>query len=246
MKVVGKLCLFSVLWCAGAAAQTFNMGMETNPSAWTPCVEPACNPGGSGVAASVSISATNEKWLHNSLKLSVTGTDWTNFLAIDKVGATTASSFNSDFWVYLPSEVKSGTYQALEYDIFQFLSPYRFMWGSQCVLHGNWQIWDELNQQWLNTTRACEMDQPGWYHVQWWVHRLDGDSSCQNMPCMYYDMLGVNGIYTQLQTTEPAGQLLPGWANDSGLNFQLDISGAKKSATISEYLQKVNLIELGN
>lgn len=246
MKVAGKLCLYTLLGCLAAHAQTFHMSMDLNLAPWTPCVLPTCEPGGIGIPTNVTIAPTGTKWPPASLELSVTGPEFTNMLVYNKVGASTATYFNSDFWVYLPSVIANGTYQALEYDIFQFLSPYRFMWGSQCLPGGNWQIWDELHGQWLNTSRGCEMTLPGWYHVQWWVHRNDGDVSCDGYPCMYYDMLGVNGVYTQFETTEPSGPLFAGWSNDSGLNFQLGLSGAKKSATISEYLQKVNFIELGN
>jgi hypothetical protein len=246
MKAAGKFWLVMFLLASAAYAQTFNMAMEQSLSGWTPCTLPACAPGGSGIPTDVSITETGAAWPANSLKISVTGPEWTNLLVFKKVGATSASYFNSDFWVYLPSTINDGTYQALEYDIFQFSNPYEFMWGSECVLGGNWQIWDELHQQWLNTSRACDMTEHGWYHVQWWVHRVDGDTSCDGYPCMYFDMLGVNGVYTQFETTEPSGPIPAGWGNDSGLNFQLDISGEKKSATISEYIQKVNFTELSD
>ncbi|HTC46755.1 MAG TPA: hypothetical protein VK722_05510 [Candidatus Aquilonibacter sp.] len=246
MKITGRLCLFGVLCSITVHAQTFNMSMDKNLPAWNPCVLPDCQPGGIGIPTNIVIAETGTAWPPNSLKLAVTGPEYTNFLAWDKVGATSATYFNSDFWVDLPGEIKAGGYQALEYDIFQFLNPYEFMWGSECVMGGQWQIWDHLHGEWLNTTRPCQMNAPGWYHVQWWVHRVDGDTSCDGYPCMYYDMLGVNGVYTQFETTEPAGPIPAGWSNDSGLNFQLDISGLKKSATISEYIQNVNLTEMGN
>jgi hypothetical protein len=246
MKAAGKFCAAAFLLATAANAQTFNMAMDQSLSGWTPCTLPDCAPGGSGIPTNVSITETGTAWPGNSLKLSVTGPEWTNLLVFKKVGATSASYFNSDFWVYLPSAIKDGAYQALEYDIFQFSNPYEFMWGSECVQGASWQIWDELHQHWLNTTRSCDIAQGGWYHVQWWVHRVDGDASCDGYPCMYYDMLGVNGVYTQFETTEPSGPIPAGWGNDSGLNFQLDISGEKKSATIDEYIQKVNFTELSN
>ncbi len=246
MKIMKKVCFAVLLLSAAAGAQTFNIGMDTNLTAWNPCVLPDCAPGGIGIPTRVVIAENGTAWPPNTLQLSVTGPEWTNFLAWDKVGATSATYFQSDFWVYIPSNITTGAYQALEYDIFQFLSPYEFMWGSECVIRGQWQIWDHLHTQWLNTTRACQMNVAGWYHLQWWVHRVDGDTSCDGYPCMYYDMLGVNGVYTQFETKEPAGPIPAGWSNNSGLNFQLDISGAKNSATISEFLQKVNFTELGN
>jgi hypothetical protein len=63
---------------------------------------------------------------------------------------------------------------------------------------------------------------------------------------MFYDMLGIDEVYTSFGTREPAGPIPANWSNNSGLNFQLDINGTKLSATISEYIQKVNFTELGN
>jgi hypothetical protein len=142
--------------------------------------------------------------------------------------------------------VLSVNYQALEYDIFAYLSPYEFMWASQCVMGAKWQIWDALQYQWLDTTRTCSLPAGGWQHVQWWVHRADGDTNCEGYPCRYDDMLGVDEIYTQFAMTVPAGPIPAGGSNDSGLNFPLDISGAKTQATATEYLKHVNLVELGN
>jgi hypothetical protein len=246
LNILGKLCFAMLFLSAAACAQTFNMSMETNLAAWNSCALPGCDPGGTGVPTQIVMAETGTTWPPNSMQLSVTGPAWTNLLAYDKVGASTAAYFQSDFWVYIPTANAAANYQALEYDIFQFLAPYEFMWGSECVIEGQWQIWDQLHQQWLNTARACSMPAGRWHHIQWWVHRVDGDTGCDGYPCMYFDMLGVDGVYTRFEETEPSGPMPVGWSNNSGLNFQLDISGAEKKATATEYLQNVNLVELGN
>ena len=169
------------------ALAQFNTNMEANVAAWQKCVLPSCNPGGIGFPTTTTIAETGSKWPPNSLELSVTGPEWTNFLAYDKVGATTATYFQSDFFVYIPGGIPSANYHALEYDIFQYLAPYEYMFGSQCVMGANWQIWDELHQQWLDTTRSCSLAVNTWHHIQWGVHRVDGDTSCDGYPCMYYD-----------------------------------------------------------
>jgi hypothetical protein len=217
--------------------------MEANLSAWNPCVLPLCQPGGSGIPTAYSITETGKAWPPNSLKLSVTGPAWTNFLAWDKVGATSATYFNSDFWVLVPN---NPNIQALEYDLFSFNSPYEYMFGSECVIGAKWQIWDHLHGHWLDTALACSLSLGPWHHIQWWVHRVDGDYSCDGFPCMYYDELGIDGVYTAFNLAEPAGSIPAGWSNDSGLNFQLDLSGApKRDATITEYIKNVNFTELG-
>lgn len=244
MKLVRHACMLLML--SAVAVAQFNTNLETSVTNWQQCVLPLCNPGGSGVPTSTTIAETGSAWPANSLKLSVSGPKYTNFLVYNKVGATTATYFQSDFWVLVPKSLASSNYQALEYDIFQYLSPYEFMWGSQCVVGAYWQIWDGLHQQWIETTRACSLPGGSWHHVQWWVHRIDGDLSCDGYPCLYYDMLGVDENYTQFAMLEPSGPIPFGWSNDSGLNFQLDISGAQSKGTATEYLQHVNLVELGN
>jgi len=247
MEVVGRLCLMVLVASAMPAhAQTFNMDMDKNLPAWNACVLPNCDPGGLGIPTKVVISETT-KWPLDSLELSVTGPAWTNFLAWDKVGATNATYFNSDFWVTIPTSDNPSDIQALEYDIFAFNSPYEYMWGSECVSNEFWQVWDELHGQWINTTLKCSLSQNVTHHIQWWVHRVDGDTSCDGYPCMWYDMLGIDGGYTQFEIAYPSGPIPEGWSNNSGLNFQLDISGApEKTATILEYIKTVNFTELGN
>ena len=246
MNFSSKLLWLSLLLPIAASAQTFNMAMDQNLPAWNPCVLPNCDPGGLGLPTRFSITEDESTRSPVPLRLSVTGPAWTNFLAWDKVGATSATYFNSDFWELVPKASQSNT-QALEYDIFQFQSPYEFMFGSECGIGAKWQIWDHLHGQWLDTTRDCSMDFGVWHHIQWWTHRVDGDTSCEGYPCMYYDMLGVDGVYTQFATTEPAGPIPAGWSNNSGLNFQLDRNGETlKNATIVEYIKNVNLTELGN
>ncbi len=224
-------------------AQTFNMNMDQQLTPWNPCVEPTCDPGGSGIPNSYSIFETGLNWPTTSLGLSMTGPAWTNFLVWDKVGATDAGNFNSDFWAYIPAGYLKTAYQALEYDIFAYNAPYRFMFGSQCVIDAKWQIWDELHKAWLDTILPCALTFGAWHHIQWWVHRVSGDTSCDGYPCMYYDMLGIDGGYTLFGTKEPAGPIPSGWSNDSGLNFQLDRSAVAGTLSVGEYIRKVNFVE---
>lgn len=238
------MCLLTLL--SGVAVAQFNTNLDLNQGGWQKCVLPSCNPGGTGIPTSTTIAETGTKWPPNSLELSVSGPEWTDFLAYDKVGATQSTYFQSDFSLYIPGGIPSENYDALEYDIFQYLAPYEFMFGSQCVMGANWQVWDGLHNQWVDTPLACSLPAGKWHHLQWWVHRVDGDTSCEGYPCMHFDVLGIDEVYTEIAMIEPAGPMPAGWSNNSGLNFQIDTSGAKSKATATEYIQHVNLIELGN
>jgi hypothetical protein len=227
-----------------AGAQTLDMNLDQNVTVWNPCVLPDCQPGGTGVPTKVVIEETGTQWPANSLKLSETGPAWTNILFWDKVGPTNATYFVGDFYVF---PVESSYAQAYEYDIFAYNAPFRYMWGSECDTHGVWDIWDDLHVNWIHTAIACALPQNKWHHIQWFVHRINGDLSCDGMPCMYYDMLGVDNVYSSLGgIKEPASFLPSGWDNTSGIQFQLDRTGTGANETLIEYVQHVNLLELGN
>jgi hypothetical protein len=218
-------------------SQTFNTNMENK--SWTVCVNPNCAPGGNGIPTKVVDQFTGSNWPLDSLEIGLSGPPWTNLLVWQKVGATSASSFASEQDVYIPSATAQNA-QALEFDIFAFNSPYEFMFGSQCVVGGDWWIWDQLHSQWIVTTRPCQLA-AGWHHIQWFVHRVPGDTTCDGYPCEHHDLLGVDYIYTNFNLTEPAGPIPQGWGNDSGLNLQLDMSAS--GASLREFVKHINLYE---
>jgi hypothetical protein len=121
--------------------------------------------------------------------------------------------------------------------------PYEFMFGSECVRGSFWQIWDHLHFKWINTTVPCNLG-AGTYHIQWFVHRVAGDTSCDGYPCMHYDVLGINGVYTAFNLTEPAGPIPAGWSANSVIQFQIDLADVKEPTVINETIQHVNFVEL--
>jgi len=242
-RVVLPLILISAI---PAFSQSFRMNLEQDPSGWTACVYPLCNPGGQGTPTSVVVRKTGAtEWPSSTLELSVTGPAGSNMLVFKKVGATNASNFMSDVWVFLDDSAFAGAY---EYDIFAFNAPYEFMWGSQCRVGKEWDIWDQLHGTWIPTSAPCTLTQDKWHHVQWWVHRVPNDTSCGGMPCLYYDRLGVDNVYTSfVNGKQPAGWIPGGWGNDSGFQFQMDIDDAPiYQANMTEFLQQANLVESGN
>jgi hypothetical protein len=222
------------------------MNMERTIPGWTPCAYPLCDPGGIGTPIDVVVKGTGPSvWPANSLEISVTGPAGTNLLVYKKIGATNATYFTTDFWAFLGDSAYAGAY---EYDIFAFNAPYRFMWGSQCLVAKEWDIWDDLHQKWIPTVLPCTLTQDKWHHIQWWVHRVDGDANCGGGPCMYYDMLGVDDVYTTFANgKQPAGRIPAGWANGSGIQFQLDVNdSAINQVNLTEFFQLINLTQIGN
>jgi hypothetical protein len=106
-----------VVTTVSAGAQTFKLNMEQNISGWTLCAHPLCDPGGFGTPTYVAVTGTGSTWPSNSLQISVTGPAGSNLLVYKKIGATGASYFASDFWVFPQATAYAGEY---EYDMFSF------------------------------------------------------------------------------------------------------------------------------
>jgi hypothetical protein len=238
MKSLIAFVFFFATVCSAQFRAATNM--QQNP--FTTCVYPSCNPGGEKTPVSTINEIVTTKGFDGDLLLGVSGPEYSNALFFQKIGATKANYLVAEWNVYLSKQTADNA-QALEYDTFAFNAPYEFMWGSECVNHGYWQVWDQLQGQWVNTPLTCNLA-TGWHRIQWFYHRVDGDTSCDGFPCEYYDMLNVDGNYTQFNLTYPSSPIPEGWGNTSGLQMQLDISASGKS--LSEYVRNVSLIELGN
>lgn len=213
--------------CCGA--QSFvsqpNSNVDNNVSSWVSCYYPKCNPGGVGTPTTVSITAqTSPSKDGHSVQFYLAGPAYTNALYWYKTGISLPSSTQAegDFWIYIGAN--GSTAQSFEYDIFQFLSPYKFMYGTQCSQGaGKWQVWDDAGGRWVDTAVACSLSEAAWHHIKWRVHRSGST--------MYYDVLTVDGTNYAINMKEPAGQMPSGWTNNSGIQFQLDIGPSGKPLT---------------
>lgn len=233
LAVIATVLLTVSVW-----GQTFNTNMETSP--FTTCIYPACNPGGLGTPTKTINKTSTAPGFVGNLEIGVSGSPYSNLLTWQKVGATDANYFHVEADAYIPKQTLNHA-QALEYDVFAYNSPYRYMFGSECVLGAYWQIWDELHGNWVNTTLKCALT-VGWHHIEWTFHRIPNDANCDGFPCEYYDELGVDYVYTHFNITEPAGPIPQGWNNNSGLNLQLDMNSS--GVSLLEYFRHINLIEL--
>lgn len=230
--------IFLLLFCIMSVCAVAQINTNLEHSNWTVCVYPSCNPGGENIPTK-EINTFNTTL--GALEIGVEGPAYSNALFFLKTTATTANYFQSDFDIYIGAQ--SAKYsQAFEYDMFAFNSPYEYMFGSECVVGSYWQVWNQLTGQWINTDLKCSLA-TGWHHIQWFVHR-DTTTNCNGYPCQYFDVLGVDNVYTNIDIIEPAGLLPPGWGNDSGIQFQLDINSSGKA--ITEYFKHINFITIGN
>jgi hypothetical protein len=143
-----------------------------------------------------------------------------------------ATQFTWDFWVYLDNASLSA--QALEYDVFQFVSGVEFMFGSQCVYaSGYWDVWNQGAGTWVKTQLPCQKFVPNtWHHVVWQVHRTSDKR-------MHYDVLTLDGVQHTLNISEPSGALPLGWTDNLGVQWQIDTAGAP--LTTNEWIDNVKL-----
>ena len=129
------------------------------------------------------------------------------------------SNFLWDFYVQLDSASTSAA-QALEYDAYQFVGGYNYMIGSQCNYAGGvWDVWDELHAKWVATAIPCQPLTPNvWHHIQWYMRRVP------NTTTYHYVTLVVDGTPYSVNRTFSA--LKNGWADNLGVQYQLDVHGA--------------------
>ncbi len=160
-----------------------------------------------------------------------------------KVGPLdSAMNFQSDFFVQVNSGANGA--QALEFDVFQFVSGQRYMFGTQCDYSlGVWDIWDEYDTKWVPTSAACPKFKPNtWYRITESFHRTaDTLEHYDSIKVVHYSSRNkvVNSTTYTLNLTEPSGPLPSGWSDNLGLQFQMDIGASGTS--MAEWIDKTSL-----
>lgn len=215
---------------------------------WSTCIEPACHPGGKGIAVanSQTIGHSDPSIDGSSMLLTVTADSrnfFTNVLWPYKTkGCDDCTQVHTDFQAYPLSSSGVGT---LEYDVFLFdaTRELNLMWGLQWNQRKKvWQIWDQGGNRWVDTSVTQGPNFGAWNHIQFAGHRVIGENSCKGTECLYYDSLTLNGTNFALNQTEPAGPIHPGWHSIAGFQFQIDAAPVKHGqATVSEYIDQANM-----
>ncbi len=220
---------------------------------WGWCGTPSCAGGGS--TATQQISWGQQPSLDGgSTQFFVSGSAWADGLWWYKVGPNdTVANFQFDFWLNVSQEASSYS-QALEFDVFQFIVPTRYMFGTQCdYTHGynsgTWDVWNEVGGGWYHTSYACPGFVPGdWYHITWSFDRTaDGNEHYNSVSIQHYDSSGANQLdssTTPIGVALMSGPLPSGWNDNLGVQFQLDINGAPGSTGTASYTTQVDKVTL--
>lgn len=223
---------------------TFDAGGSSYGWGW--CGDPGCAGGNS--------TATQRMHGGDSRQFVVSGNAWADGLWWYKLGPNSrATSFQFEFWLSVSPETPTYSH-ALEFDVFQFISPTRYMFGTQCNYsngynHGTWDVWDEQAVRWYGTKLRCPAFVPGhWYHVTWTFNRTpDGNEHYNSVTVRHYDRTGTRELdqsVTPVNLTLPSGRLPRGWNNTMGVQFQLDINGAPGTSGRATYNTIVHRVSL--
>ena len=221
---------------------------DDTTSHWSTCAQPDCHPGGKGIPVSTNQTFNNANPSVDGASMMLTETvdssnGFTDILWPYKTrGCDTCTQMHTDFWAY---PVSSSHVAALEYDAFLFdaTNQLNIMWGVQWNQRkGRWQIWNQGNNQWIDTDVTTGPTFGAWNHLQFSDHRVIGDTACGGTECLYYDSMTLNGTTYDLKLSEAAGPIHPGWHSVAGFQFQLDATPANGGpATLTEYIDKANM-----
>jgi hypothetical protein len=160
------------------------------------------------------------------------GTAWSNTLWIKKVGNQSAyKNFLWDFWVYFDPTTAANLWVA-EYDLWQSVSGQEFMMGTQCNFGlGRWDVWNSAGGKWVGTGIPCaRFSGNTWHHIQWYMQRVSGNQ-------YKFVTLAVDGVSYPLNWTYYTTGV--NWADDMGLQWQLDLSQTGGDA--HEWVDQVKL-----
>jgi len=261
MKIRALFVSLVLLACAGAWAQTYTYlkidestavdDRGPNGVGWGSCVPCAGgDPNGNATIADAPFNTTPSSD-GASRSFYINGSAYTNGLWWYKVGPNNAvSHFKMDFW--LNGDATTSNAQAMEFDVFQFnrqRSPFptgtEFMFGTQCnYAAGVWDVWDMGHGKWLHSSIGCVPFTPNtWYHVTLGFHSsaLGGYQHYDSLTIAQYKS---NGRIASTQRykwgiTVGSGPMPSGWAENMGLQFQMDIAG--QGADMTAYIDNVTL-----
>jgi hypothetical protein len=137
----------------------------------------------------------------------------------------TLHNFTYDAYFY-PTNL--GVTQVLEFDINMYFDGLGLIWGNQCrVAGGNeWDIWDNVSQQWASTGVACNPVNNAWNHVTIQVQR-ESDN------WLLFQSITLNGVTSNINRYYAPGSAPGSWWGIT-VNFQMD--GNYQQASYSTFL----------
>jgi hypothetical protein len=120
--------------------------------------------------------------------------------------------------------------QAVEFDINQFFDNMGFIWGHECRIAGGneWDVWDNVNSQWVPTGIACHPNSNAWNHVTIQVQRTTSNQ-------LLFQSITLNGVTGYVNQYYNPGSAV-GWYGVT-INYQQD--GNSSQSPYSVYLDQL-------
>jgi hypothetical protein len=238
MSKLFRMFCFTLALAVSCSAQVFtNLQKDANHIKF--CAGPTCA-GGVDTPRSYSVAEGTAPDGTSSLEFTEIGGEYANALAYFSNGATSANYFMDDIWFYVDSDALDIA-QTFEFDNYVYTAPYRWMFGSHCVVNGEWYGWNDYTQHWVETKIPCKLNL-GWNHLTQWSHRKLA-LSCSGMPCTSQDTWEINGETYKVNIVTPASKLPKGWSDAAGAQVQLGTNS--KGGTLTVWYNNWNFTELG-
>ena len=132
-------------------------------------------------------------------------------------------TYDADFY---PTDL--GVTQVLEFDVSMYFNGLGLIWGNQCrVAGGNeWDIWDNVNHNWVPTGVPCNPVNNAWNHVTIHLQR-ESDN------WLLFQSITLNGVTTQVNRYYAPGSASGDWWGVT-VNFQMD--GNQQQSAYTTYL----------
>jgi len=139
-------------------------------------------------------------------------------------------NFTYDAYFYVTSAAVT---QVLEFDINMYMDGVGMLWGNQCnnLGGGEWDVWDNVNAEWVSTGAACSLINNGWNHVTIQAQRGAGNA-------VVYQSITLNGVTANINRTYPPFSVPVSWWGVT-VNYQMD--GNYKQASNTTYLDNFSL-----
>ncbi|MGO9337361.1 MAG: Ig-like domain-containing protein [Terracidiphilus sp.] len=141
----------------------------------------------------------------------------------------TLHNFTYDAYFYVTN---ASITQVLEFDINMYMDGAGMIWGNQCnhLGGGTWDIWDNVNANWVSTGFACDFLDNAWNHVTIQVQRESGNE-------ILYQSITMNGKTAIINKTYPPFSVPNDWWGVT-LNYQMD--GNYKQSSNTTYVDNLS------
>ena len=142
----------------------------------------------------------------------------------------TIHNMTVDTYVYVTNFAVT---QDLECDINMYMNGVGMEWGTECnhLADGVWDIWNNVNAQWVPTTIPCSLNNAAWNHVTLQMQRESNND-------LLYQSITVNGVTHTINQTVAPFPVPSGWWGMT-VNYQMD--GNYNQSPNTTYLDKLNV-----